>query len=338
MILVVNVAAGKHLAHLTSSHLSSFSPFFFFSSFCSTQTENTSSDHSDGMNSWFLTCLSWTGFMFCLVSSFLPSSGDCCRQTAGNSSRTRSSWSGWAQTTFWTVFTFCCRWTSHLVWVLMTFLHLSQIWTRTRTSWVLLNSCVGRWSSTIRFRPSGGSEPGLAEHTPPHQTCAQASPRACVCARSAGGPGRAGQSARCGAGGGSARTRTGFWFRRRCGSDGSGLREMKRACRKLAVAVAVLVWLGALVYLLVLSRRKVPEPGPGGGGGGGAAAASQVKWAHLRPPVESWWSGLTVWCFRFELVSKRTEDPLTDLFCATLETGLFRAKSSRTLREHQNRK
>ncbi|KAM9798274.1 polypeptide N-acetylgalactosaminyltransferase 14 [Neosynchiropus ocellatus] len=42
---------------------------------------------------------------------------------------------------------------------------------------------------------------------------------------------------------------------------------MKRACRRLAVAVAVLVWLGALVYLLVLSRRKLPEPGAGPGGG-----------------------------------------------------------------------
>ncbi|XP_053736595.1 polypeptide N-acetylgalactosaminyltransferase 14 isoform X2 [Synchiropus splendidus] len=42
---------------------------------------------------------------------------------------------------------------------------------------------------------------------------------------------------------------------------------MKRACRRLAVAVAVLVWLGALVYLLVLSRRKLPELGAGPGGG-----------------------------------------------------------------------
>lgn len=41
------------------------------------------------------------------------------------------------------------------------------------------------------------------------------------------------------------------------------------------MAVAVLVWLGALVYLLVLSRRKLPELGTGagaGGGGGGVAA------------------------------------------------------------------
>ncbi|XP_074541762.1 polypeptide N-acetylgalactosaminyltransferase 14 [Halichoeres trimaculatus] len=46
---------------------------------------------------------------------------------------------------------------------------------------------------------------------------------------------------------------------------------MKRLCRRLAVAVAVLVWLGALVYLLVLSRRKLPELGGGAGAGGGAA-------------------------------------------------------------------
>lgn len=72
---------------------------------------------------------------------------------------------------------------------------------------------------------------------------------------------------------------------------GSGLRappasphrKMKRLCRKLAVTVAVLVWLGALVYLLVLSRRRLPELGagaPGGGGGvagGGETADNQVK-------------------------------------------------------------
>ncbi|KAF6723120.1 hypothetical protein FQA47_003913 [Oryzias melastigma] len=45
-----------------------------------------------------------------------------------------------------------------------------------------------------------------------------------------------------------------------------------RACRKLAALVAVLVWLGALVYLLELSRRKLPEPG---GAAGGEAADSQ---------------------------------------------------------------
>lgn len=47
-----------------------------------------------------------------------------------------------------------------------------------------------------------------------------------------------------------------------------------RACRKLAALVAVLVWLGALVYLLELSRRKLPEPG---GAAGGEAADSQVS-------------------------------------------------------------
>lgn len=48
---------------------------------------------------------------------------------------------------------------------------------------------------------------------------------------------------------------------------------MKRLCRRLAVAVAVLVWLGALVYLLVLSRRKLPELGTGAGAGGGGGGA-----------------------------------------------------------------
>ncbi|XP_068198390.1 polypeptide N-acetylgalactosaminyltransferase 14 [Antennarius striatus] len=58
---------------------------------------------------------------------------------------------------------------------------------------------------------------------------------------------------------------------------------MKRLCRRLAVAVAVLVWLGALVYLLVLSRRRLPELGAGaaaGGGGtagGGDTAANQIS-------------------------------------------------------------
>ncbi|XP_029281683.1 polypeptide N-acetylgalactosaminyltransferase 14 [Cottoperca gobio] len=47
---------------------------------------------------------------------------------------------------------------------------------------------------------------------------------------------------------------------------------MKRLCRRLAVTVAVLVWLGALVYLLVLSRRRLPELGNGAVGGGGGAA------------------------------------------------------------------
>ena len=49
------------------------------------------------------------------------------------------------------------------------------------------------------------------------------------------------------------------------------------------MAVAVLVWLGALVYLLVLSRRRLPElgtgagAGGGGGPGGGETAYNQVK-------------------------------------------------------------
>lgn len=55
---------------------------------------------------------------------------------------------------------------------------------------------------------------------------------------------------------------------------------MKRVCRRLAVAVAVLVWLGALVYLLVLSRRRLPELGSGisaGAGGGLQPGNSEVK-------------------------------------------------------------
>ncbi|XP_040925387.1 polypeptide N-acetylgalactosaminyltransferase 14-like isoform X8 [Betta splendens] len=66
---------------------------------------------------------------------------------------------------------------------------------------------------------------------------------------------------------------------------------MKRLCRKLAVAVAVLVWLGALVYLLVLSRRKLPELGTGagaaaGGGGGGDAANNQISDAEWEDMLE----------------------------------------------------
>ncbi|XP_077408760.1 polypeptide N-acetylgalactosaminyltransferase 14 isoform X3 [Vanacampus margaritifer] len=54
---------------------------------------------------------------------------------------------------------------------------------------------------------------------------------------------------------------------------------MKRACRRASVAVAVLVWLGALVYLLVLSRRRLPELGvqvAGAGVGAGAGAGAGV--------------------------------------------------------------
>lgn len=48
--------------------------------------------------------------------------------------------------------------------------------------------------------------------------------------------------------------------------------------------MAVLVWLGALVYLLVLSRRRLPElgtgaaRGSGGGAGGGETASNQVRY------------------------------------------------------------
>ncbi|XP_023808714.1 polypeptide N-acetylgalactosaminyltransferase 14 isoform X1 [Oryzias latipes] len=54
-----------------------------------------------------------------------------------------------------------------------------------------------------------------------------------------------------------------------------------RAWRRLAALAAVLVWLGALFYLLELSRRKLPEPG---GAGGGEAADSQIsdaEWEEL---------------------------------------------------------
>ncbi|XP_071323988.1 polypeptide N-acetylgalactosaminyltransferase 14 isoform X2 [Trachinotus anak] len=64
---------------------------------------------------------------------------------------------------------------------------------------------------------------------------------------------------------------------------------MKRLCRRLAVAVAVLVWLGALVYLLVLSRRRLPELGTGAGaagGGGGETASSQISDAEWEDMLE----------------------------------------------------
>nr|XP_024660694.1 polypeptide N-acetylgalactosaminyltransferase 14-like [Maylandia zebra] len=63
---------------------------------------------------------------------------------------------------------------------------------------------------------------------------------------------------------------------------------MKRLCRRLAVAVAVLVWLGALVYLLVLSRRRLPELSPGAVAGGGGVAGettynqiSDAEWEDM---------------------------------------------------------
>ncbi|XP_008291597.1 polypeptide N-acetylgalactosaminyltransferase 14-like [Stegastes partitus] len=64
---------------------------------------------------------------------------------------------------------------------------------------------------------------------------------------------------------------------------------MKRLCRRLAVAVAVLVWLGALVYLLVLSRRKLPELGTGAGAGvagGGETAYNQISDAEWEDMLE----------------------------------------------------
>lgn len=48
------------------------------------------------------------------------------------------------------------------------------------------------------------------------------------------------------------------------------------------MAVAVLVWLGALVYLLVLSRRKLPELGTGGGGGGGVAGGGDTAYNQVK--------------------------------------------------------
>ena len=52
------------------------------------------------------------------------------------------------------------------------------------------------------------------------------------------------------------------------------------------MAVAVLVWLGALVYLLVLSRRKLPElgtgAGGGGGGGGGVAGGGETAYNQVK--------------------------------------------------------
>ncbi|KAM4632961.1 polypeptide N-acetylgalactosaminyltransferase 14 [Polymixia lowei] len=56
---------------------------------------------------------------------------------------------------------------------------------------------------------------------------------------------------------------------------------MKRLSRKLAVAVVVLVWLGALVYLLVLSRRKLPELGTTRGGEAQHNQISDAEWEDL---------------------------------------------------------
>lgn len=42
------------------------------------------------------------------------------------------------------------------------------------------------------------------------------------------------------------------------------------------MAAAVLVWLGALVYLLVLSRRRLPEP-EGSGRRGAPAAGGETS-------------------------------------------------------------
>ncbi|XP_034436633.1 polypeptide N-acetylgalactosaminyltransferase 14 [Hippoglossus hippoglossus] len=64
---------------------------------------------------------------------------------------------------------------------------------------------------------------------------------------------------------------------------------MKRLCRKLAVTVALLVWLGALVYLLVLSRRRLPELGAGAGGaggGGGDTVNNQISDAEWEDMLE----------------------------------------------------
>ncbi|CAL8314238.1 unnamed protein product [Lota lota] len=56
---------------------------------------------------------------------------------------------------------------------------------------------------------------------------------------------------------------------------------MKRLFRKLAVAVVVLVWLGALAYLLVLSRKKLPEPGTVNGGETHRSQMSDAEWEEL---------------------------------------------------------
>ncbi|CAL8393561.1 unnamed protein product, partial [Arctogadus glacialis] len=56
---------------------------------------------------------------------------------------------------------------------------------------------------------------------------------------------------------------------------------MKRFFRKLAVAVVVLVWLGALAYLLVLSRKKLPEHGTVFGGEPHRIQMSDAEWEEL---------------------------------------------------------
>ncbi|XP_030200821.1 polypeptide N-acetylgalactosaminyltransferase 14 [Gadus morhua] len=59
------------------------------------------------------------------------------------------------------------------------------------------------------------------------------------------------------------------------------LGKMKRFFRKLAVAVVVLVWLGALAYLLVLSRKKLPEHGTVFGGEPHRIQMSDAEWEEL---------------------------------------------------------
>lgn len=82
-------------------------------------------------------------------------------------------------------------------------------------------------------------------------------------------------------------------------------RNMKRVCRRLTVAAAVLVWLGALVYLLVLSRRRLPEPEGSGRRGAPVAGREtsttphQVSTNSRSKPPNCFWcrdfcSGFTV--------------------------------------------
>ncbi|KAM9778159.1 polypeptide N-acetylgalactosaminyltransferase 14 isoform 6-T6 [Syngnathus typhle] len=64
---------------------------------------------------------------------------------------------------------------------------------------------------------------------------------------------------------------------------------MKRACRRASVATAVLVWLGALVYLLLLSRRRLPEFGAAPGG---AAAAADDGAGQSKQMSDSEWDDM----------------------------------------------
>ncbi|XP_061668824.1 polypeptide N-acetylgalactosaminyltransferase 14 isoform X1 [Syngnathoides biaculeatus] len=67
---------------------------------------------------------------------------------------------------------------------------------------------------------------------------------------------------------------------------------MKRVCRRVSVATAVLVWLGALVYLLVLSRRRLPELGVAAAAGAVGAAGAGAGAEQTKQMSDSEWEDM----------------------------------------------